>query len=806
MCLGVKFGLYIAIFIQQSLDACGMVQHVNEPTHHQCHTIDILVTREANSLIGNINVMDPMLCNEDNVVIKDHYAILATLNVDKPMSESKVIRYRKLRDIDIDQFQRDIILTPQLNNCNLPMNTLVCNLDTSLSSLLDKHAPLCKKTIKIRKRAPWYNSEIQCAKRERRKLERKWRKSLNNTLYCKEFKQQCITVNKLLHKNRVDYYSNKLTIDESDTKTLFKVARKLVGDDGNPTLPSCDNLLALTNQFSDYFRDKIEKLKSNITLKPSQSATYMERSFTGSTITAFEAISREAVNRIIQSSPAKTCDLDPIPTSLLKKCIELTPIITTIVNKSLTSGTYPDIFKEALVRPLLKKKGTNKDELKNYRPVSNLHFISKVIEKAVASQLETHLVRNELLDTLQSGYRAYHSTETAMLKISNDILTNKDHNESTGLVCIDLSAAFDLVDHSILLKRLFDYFGKRGTALAWFKSYLTGRSQRVLIDDVRSDKKQLRQGVPQGSVLGARLYTLYVRPLSDVIQRHSVLYHTYADDTQIYVKFNKNCLTSMQMALCQLEHCIADISCWMSQNGLKLNHEKTEWIIFNGNTNLIKDVELHIGTQTIQQSKVIKNLGVKLNSELTLQSQISDVCRISYYHLRRINKIRKYLTENGVKSLVQALVTGRMDYCNSLYFGLPLKYIAKLQLVQNASARVISKTRKRDHITPVLKALHWIPIKKRTQYKMMLLVFNALHKQGPSYISDYLHWYTPSRPLRSMCSPSLTSARSRSVVIQRRILNGGCSQLWNSLPPGLRSTNSFISFKRQLKTYIFNLP
>ena len=106
----------------------------------------------------------------------------------------------------------------------------------------------------------------------------------------------------------------------------------------------------------------------------------------------------------------------------------------------------------------------------------------------------------------------------------------------------------------------------------------------------------------------------------------------------------------------------------------------------------------------------------------------------------------------------------------------------------------------------MLKALHWIPIKKRTQYKMMLLVFNALQKQSPSYISDYLHWYTPSRPLRSMCSPSLTPARSRSVVIQRRILNGGCSQLWNSLPPGFRSTNSFISFKRQLKTYIFNLP
>ena len=158
------------------------------------------------------------------------------------------------------------------------------------------------------------------------------------------------------------------------------------------------------------------------------------------------------------------------------------------------------------------------------------------------------------------------------------------------------------------------------------------------------------------------------------------------------------------------------------------------------------------------------------------------------------NKIRTYLTEHGVKSLVQALVTGRIDYCNSLYFGLPLKYISKLQLVQNASARVISITTKRDHITPVLKALHWIPIKKRTQYKMMLLVFNALHKQSPSYISDYPYQYASSQPLRSICIPSLTPTWKRSVVIQRRIPNGGCSQLWNSLPEPWAAFNKFIFF------------
>ena len=242
----------------------------------------------------------------------------------------------------------------------------------------------------------------------------------------------------------------------------------------------------------------------------------------------------------------------------------------------------------------------------------------------------------------------------------------------------------------------------------------------------------------------------------------------------------------------------------MAHNGLKLNNEKTEWIIFNGDSNVSKNVTLTVGGHVVQQTSTIRNLGVILDSAITLSPQVNNVCRLSYYHLRRVNKIRKYLTEYAVKTLVQALVTSRADYCNGIYFGLPAKHTRKLQLVQNASARVITKTKRREHITPVLRNLHWLPIQKRSQYKMMLLVFNALYKHGPTYITDFLNWYTPSRTLRSMNTPTLTPIRSRSITVHKRLLQGGCSELWNRLPNNVRCTKTFSAFKKQLKTYFFN--
>ena len=190
----------------------------------------------------------------------------------------------------------------------------------------------------------------------------------------------------------------------------------------------------------------------------------------------------------------------------------------------MSSGCFPDELKSAIIRPHLKKTNTDADELMNYRPVSNLHFISKVLEKLVVKRLEQHIINHSLYDPLQSAYRVAHSTETAIIKIHNDIVNGIDKDQCTILASLDLSAAFDTVDRDIFIGRMHAY-GIRETALKWFQSYLDMRSYRVLINNAFSSAHTLSCGVPQGSVLGARMYTIYVAPLANVINKHSINYH-----------------------------------------------------------------------------------------------------------------------------------------------------------------------------------------------------------------------------------------------------------------------------------------
>ena len=246
----------------------------------------------------------------------------------------------------------------------------------------------------------------------------------------------------------------------------------------------------------------------------------------------------------------------------------------------------------------------------------------------------------------------------------------------------------------------------------------------------------------------------------------------------------------------------------MNSNILKLNADKTEAVVFSSQHNSIytENIELKIGDSNIKPSKSARNLGVILDSKMDMNEQVNSVSRSCYAQLRRIGHIRPYLSSNATKTLVNSLVTSRLDYCNALLYGIPKSTSDRLQRVQNTAARLITRTPRTEHITPILRELHWLPITDRIKYKIIIHTFKALHDKSPRYISDLVQIYHPNRNLRSKDQAvKLVVPKSKTTTFGDRSFRIASPKLWNELPSSLREMSSLESFKKALKTHFFKL-
>ncbi|PIK50955.1 hypothetical protein BSL78_12172 [Apostichopus japonicus] len=356
-------------------------------------------------------------------------------------------------------------------------------------------------------------------------------------------------------------------------------------------------------------------------------------------------------------------------------------IFTTIVNKSFAEGTFPSILKTAYIRPLLKKTGLDKEVLKNYRPVANLGFLGKTIERVVSARLSTVINEHNLSDKFQSAYRPKHSIETALLRVQNDILTAMDEGNATALILLDLSAAFDTVDHNILLGRLRDFIGLRGNALKWCQSYLTNRPEYVRIGTPLPFQFSMIMRSAR-SVLGPQWFTVYTYPVHKIILKYELQYHVYADDTQLHMSFKPTQKCANQ-SIKNIEFCICEIRKWMQENFLKLNDDKTEFVLFGSRQQLSKVHVPHItiGDSDITLAASARNLGVIFDSSMSLKNHVSNIVRSASFHIRNIGRIRKYLNPRATEQIVHSFVTSRLDMGNSLLFGLPQVQIIRLKRI-----------------------------------------------------------------------------------------------------------------------------
>ena len=771
----------------------GMSQFVFGPSHKMGHTLDLV--------FANRHEFDFPLMHPVNLEISDHFPIMFEIPVfNNVMQSKKQISYRNVKSIDRAEFSRNL--------CNSLNNKLSCvNLDDvdfgdhynmfseCAVEELDRVAPVVTKNLPSSPQPSWMDAEYRKERALRRRLERTWRASmepLDKIPYVIQ-RRKCA---QLVTEKRSQYYSNLISKCEGDQRALFKLVstvmdkRKIAG-----TLPQFQKPKVLADKFNSFYSNKVVQIRNEI--EPSTLECDFRQNFNGVFMESLEPTTVDELRKVISKMGIKTSGHDPLPGTIFKDIIEdLLPYLCDLVNKSLKTGSI-DGVKDSVIIPLLKKSGLDPETLKHYRPVTNEGFISKLVETVVSIRLSGHMTLNNLHSKYQHAYKKFHGTETLLLKVVNDVLIAFDSNTATILLLIDLSAAFDIVDIDKLLNILEHDIGIKGIALLWFKSFLTGRTQCVKIENTVSDTIPVLFGVPQGSVLGPILFNIYISSLSLLIRNFGFNTSGYADDNAAYQSF---ALTFQYHVIStQLPNLLNQIHQWMNLYFLKLNPDKTEIIMFLPQQ--LKDSHTINGCiftdgSCVRFSDFVRNLGFIMDKFLHMDVHINNVVALCYKLLSDIAKVKHLLSSKHTELLVHAVISSRLDYCNSLLYVANKNLINKLQKVQNAAARIISNRRKHDSVSDVLVNLHWLRVDARIIFKLLVFCYKCVSNMAPTCLTELIE-------LRNVDTRIFVYKHYQSAQA-RKSFSYMAPKLWNNLPTPLRLISSLPTFKRQIKYLLFN--
>ena len=773
------------------MEALGLVQHIDQQTHQLGNTLDLIYTES----------LEPILVNHafTSSYILDHCLVGIELQMKKQQVRIESSKARNYKDFNTSSFETSFNNSAILEEENFEL--AVKSLEKELTRTLDELAPLQDRRKKKIPSRPWYNATLKEQKRIVRTRERIYNRDRQLHQW-KAFTRERNRYTRMLEFQKRHYLVTKVEEATTDSRQLFQLVGTLLGCKEENSLPEANSDSILAEEFAGFFHDKIDNIRSRfnttVPYKPEEKCDVP-------LLNKFMPISARQLEKTITSMPSKTCALDIMPTARFKEILgTILPSITHIVNKSLDQGEFYTSWKEALVKPLVKKKilGT---AMTNYRPVSNLQFISKIVEKVTLDQFTQHCDRNSLLPNYQSAYRQFHSCETSLVKLVNDILWAMEKQLVTVVVILDLSAAFDTVDHDLLLEVLEKRFGIAGAARKWYTSYLKPRSFKVSIRWPR----QLDYLVPQGSIQGVFLFIAYASTLDLVMQPSGLELNGFADDHSIRTTFKPSKLDHKEECdtIANIEETMLKVKSWMDQVRLKLNETKTEFIYFGWPSQLGKCAvsTIDINGENIAKREVTKYLGAHLDSALNFKKHFKTKCKAAMFNLQRIRAARKYLTRSASNKLMVSLVISHLDYVNGLLGGLPKCTIDQLQQVQNIAAKIVLGKSKYDSSTRCLGELHWLPIQQRIEFKIITLVYKSLHGLAPQYLVNLLTRKAQRREgLHSNDNTSqLEMPHTTRKTFAARAFSVLGPQLWNQLPKEIQGINSYTIFKKNLKTFLY---
>ena len=787
------------------MESNGFKQLIHRSTHINGGILDLVFVP------FDFQIQSPRIL--DSEAISDHYPIEVNLTlITNALPSHSQMQRRNLSQIDENIFKSNIklpinkIFSQETKDTN-ELNEKLMRLNDALLFEINFQAPLVTKNQKITGHIV-KNKDIQEARRAKRRAENKFKKTGLEEDKNKLKKQRKILIG-IVEQSRNQLFKDKLSSCKNNVQETYKVINQLLNKNNEKIFPThCDEKL-LANRFAKFYKEKIEKIRKNLEVPKQQPFSSNVQSLFPfvEEMNEFRMVDDEEIVCVIRSLQNKQSVLDPIPCKLLKNCQkELLPAFKNIINASFEMGYFPDQLKVATVTPVIKSKSLDSELLNNYRPVSSLPIMEKIIEKCSLKQINEHLTKNYLYCKHQSAYREGHSCETALIKIYDDLLNFISPTTYAVVIFLDFSAAFDTIDHNILIERLRSEYYIKNKALAWMSSYLKRRSYQVKINNTLSDYTPLNFGVPQGSILGPVLFSLYIKEINNIADSHKINIHFYADDAQLYMRCDQN------TDFTNIIKCLEKIHQWSSYNCLKLNKEKTKILAVSSTSYQGQKItHLNIMGEKLKVETSVKNLGFYLDEHLTMSKQINYVCAQGYRMISNLWKISKKVVDKDLRTqLVHSGVLSKVNYCNSLYNSLPATQTRKLQKLINSATRFIFNIRGKQryqHITPYLQQLHFLPVEYRSDFKVCLMVFKCFKENTPAYLKELIKIRKPN-PWQSLRKDSDGYLLDYETPATQNYKNRGFSyiapKLWNVLPYSIRNSVSMEAFKSNLKTFYYN--
>jgi hypothetical protein len=769
------------------------------------------ITRHTQTLIDNIFTNEIIRPIETGILINDisdHLPIYVMIKQDNSQFKASMVTNSILKRRKIDN-ESLLNLKNHLQNTdwNPILDTSLRDVNTAYKIFLDKFVEayniFCPvKSITLKRKAmnkPWMTDGLRRACQKKNRLYKKFlcQKNEHSELYYKNYKN---TLTSALREAERSYYNSLLQRHIRDIKGTWRAINTIIGKGKTcnpfPTEFIDDGITISSSQeicdsFNRFFTEVGPKLAEKIETIDESPLNYIQNTNQHSML--LRPASEFEVENIVKSCKKKDSnDYHDISMSTLQRVfVSIKAPITHICNLSLTSGIFPEKMKIAKVIPLY--KSGDRDVFNNYRPVSLLPQFSKILEKIFNNRLESFINEYNILNEAQFGFRTKCNTTHALLKLIEGITDSIDKRKSTIGIFIDLKKAFDTVNHSILTQKLYKY-GIRGLANDWIKSYLQGRKQFVSMNNHKSKLMSISCGVPQGSILGPKLFILYINDMCNVTQLFN--YILFADDTNLFCSND-----DVKVLNRQVNEGLVKLKRWFAVNKLSLNVEKTNYINFSAaksNT----EMNLMIGDKNIQKVSYTKFLGVTIQENLSWKLHIAQICSKMMRAIGIMNRMKNLLPQHTLQMLYNTLVVPHMTYSCEVWGSTYSIHLIKIALIQKKAVRIIHRLNYLDHCEHLFdkKIMKFQDLNK---LKISIFMYKIKRKILPLSIQNLFPSSNQSIITRQNNDFRLQYARTNNKLHSLSYIG---IRTWNSIPITIRNSSSLFIFKKLLLQDMFGTP